>query len=105
MGENTKGERSERLKKSKRVTFRLTVNELESLKTNLAKAGFKTLGAYIREHLKDTQPKAKLSISLTSVQIALELQKIANMINQEKNKTLLIEELYKLNNKLLGIRP
>lgn len=103
MNNNKKGRPAVPVKKDQRITFRITAMELESLKAKLNKAGFKTLGAYLREHLCNHQPREKVSIPFAGMQVALELQAVANMINQGKDSGLVIEELHKINNKLLGV--
>lgn len=103
MKNNNKGRPVVPVKKDQRITFRLTVAELDTLKTKLEKAGFKSLGAYLRDLLHDHQGREKVVIPLAAMQIALELQRVANMINQGKDNFLVIEELHNINNKLLGV--
>lgn len=93
------------MKKDQRITFRLTVIELQDLKAKLDAAGFKTLGAYVRNNLCKSSPMAKVIVPLAAMQIALELQRVTNMIDQEKDSELVISELHNINNKLLGIQP
>ena len=98
-----KGRPTVPLKKDQRITFRLTAIELEDLKAKLDAAGFKTLGAYVRNNLCKSNPKAKVIVPLATMQIALELQRVTNMIDQGKDSELVIAELHNISNKLLGI--
>lgn len=98
-----KGRPAVPVKKDQRITFRLSANELERLKAKLETAGFTTLGAYVRENLCSHQPREKVVVQMAGMQLALELQRVANMINQGKDNALVIAELHKINNKLLGI--
>lgn len=103
MNNNKKGRPTVPVKKDQRITFRLTASELEDLKTKLDVAGFKTLGAYVRNNLCKSNPKSKVIVPLATMQIALELQRVTNMIGQGKDSELVIAELHNINNKLLGI--
>lgn len=103
MKNNNKSRPAAPVKKNHRITFRLTAAELDTLKTKLEKAGFKTLGAYLRDLLSDHAGREKVVIPFAAMQVALELQKVANMINQGKDNSLVIEELHNINNKLLGV--
>lgn len=103
MKNNKKGRPVVPVKKDQRVTFRLTAPELESINLKLDAAGFCTLGAYVREHLCNSTPKTKVIIPVAAMQIAIELQKVANMISHGQSPDLVIDELHNINNKLLGV--
>lgn len=103
MNNNKKGRPAVPVKKDQRITFRLSANELKALKAKLEKAGFKTPGAYVRENLCAQQPKEKVVVQMAAMKVALDLQQVANMINQGKDSSLVIEELHKINNKMLGV--
>lgn len=99
-----KGRPKVSIKKDQRITFRLTPAELTSIKENLDKAGFKTPSAFIRQHLLAINPKQKVIVPLASMQLALELQRVAGLISKGVDPQLVIEALHNINNKILGIQ-
>ena len=81
----------ERKNKESRITIRLNENELETLNTKIAEAGYKSAGAFIRDYVANGQVKPKVTQDV--VQIARELMNLASMINADRPGSELLEKV------------
>lgn len=57
----------------------------------------------MRDYIVKSKPRQKTVVPGMSIEIALALQKTVGMITSGADPALVIEELHKINNKLLGI--
>jgi len=57
----------------------------------------------VRDYIVKSKPRQKTVVPGMSIEIALALQKTVGMITSGADPALVIEELHKINNKLLGI--
>lgn len=80
-----------RKNKESRITIRLNENELETLNTKIAEAGYKSAGAFIRDYVANGQVKPKVTQDV--VQIARELMNLASMINADRPGSELLEKV------------
>ena len=78
-------------KKNNRITIRLTVSEMEQLKSKIVAAGYVSTGAFIRDTVASGNVKAKIGTGI--VIIARELVSLSSMIKSDKPKSELLEKV------------
>ncbi|MFJ4397305.1 plasmid mobilization protein [Pseudomonas sp. NPDC089396] len=78
-------------RKDKRITVRLTHGELRALETKIAEAGYRTVGAFIRDFVANLKPQVKVSGDV--VLIARELMALSILVNSSAGKSDLIKKI------------
>lgn len=78
-------------RKDKRITVRLTHGELRVLEKKIAEAGYKTVGAFIRDFVVDLKPQVKVGGDV--VLVARELMALSSLVNSSAGKSELIKKI------------
>lgn len=73
------------------LIIRLSKSEREIIEAKVQEAGYKAAGAFVRDYIVNSKPKAKVSADV--VQIARELMNLASMINAEKPGSELLDKV------------
>ncbi|AZE41479.1 hypothetical protein C4K05_2129 [Pseudomonas chlororaphis subsp. aureofaciens] len=90
-------------RRDKPLIIRLSANEREIIKGKCEETGYQAAGAFVRDFLIYSKVPGKVRIPLAHIQLSLELQRIAGLINKGEDPEQVIQELFELNNRLLGI--
>lgn len=88
-------------RRNKPLIIRLNDKEREVIKTKCEEAGYQAAGAFVRDLLIKGKPGQKQRIPLSHLQLSLELQRIASLIQKGKDSEHVVQELFALNNQLL----
>lgn len=89
--------------KNNRITIRLSDEEFQQLSAKLDLSGYKSVGAFIRDHLILCEPKAKHEVRLDVVEVHRELMNLASMLNAERTHDVLMNQIKKIANVALGV--
>lgn len=92
---------SESARRNKPLIIRLNDKERETIKAKCEEAGYQAAGAFVRDLLIKGKPGQKQRIPLSHLQLSLELQRIARLIQKGNDSEHVVRELFALNNKLL----
>lgn len=90
-------------RRDKPLIIRLSAKEREIIKGKCEEAGYQAAGAFVRDFLIHSKGLGKVRIPLAHIQLSLELQRIAGLINKGEGPEQVIQELFEVNNRLLGI--
>ena len=90
-------------RRDKPLIIRLSVKERDVIKRNCEDAGYQAAGAFVRDFLIHSKVPGKVRIPLAHIQLSLELQRIASLINKGESPERVVQELFEINNRLLGI--
>lgn len=91
------------VRRNKPLIIRLSDKERAIIKAKCEEAGYQAAGAFVRDFLVNSKVPAKVRIPLAHIQLSIELQRIAGLINKGMASDLVVEELFAINNRLLGI--
>lgn len=89
-------------RRDKPLIIRLSETERAIIKGKCEEAGYQAAGAFVRDLLIKGKPGQKQRISLGHIQLSLELQRIACLLQKGEETEDMIQELFALNNKLLS---
>lgn len=90
-------------RRDKPLIIRLSSKEREIIKGKCEEAGYQAAGAFVRDLLIHSKTPRKVRIPLAHIQLSLELQRIAGLINKGEEPELVVQKLFDINNCLLGI--
>lgn len=90
-------------RRDKPLIIRLSAKEREIIKGKFKEAGYQAAGAFVRDFLIHSKAPGKVRIPLTHIQLSLELQRIAGLVNKGEESELVVQKLFEINNRLLGI--
>jgi hypothetical protein len=88
--------------KNNRVTIRLSDEDFQQLSAKLDLSGYKSVGAFIRDHLILCNPKVKQEVKLDVIEVQRELMNLASMINASKSPDELMTQVKKVSRVSLG---
>ena len=88
--------------KSNRVTIRLSDEDFQQLSAKLDLSGYKSVGAFIRDHLILCTPKVKQEVRLDVIEVQRELMNLASLINAGKSHEELMVQVKKVSKVSLG---
>ncbi|WP_312594208.1 plasmid mobilization protein [Stutzerimonas nitrititolerans] len=90
-------------RRNKPLIIRLNDKEREMIRKKCEEAGYQAAGAFVRDFLVHSKTPQKTRIPLAHIDLSLELQRIASLINKGTNSELVVQKLLEINNRLLGI--
>ncbi|MEQ6571003.1 plasmid mobilization protein [Pseudomonas aeruginosa] len=90
-------------RRDKPLIIRLSEKERAVIKAKCEEAGYQAAGAFVRDFLVNSKSPAKVRIPLSQMQLSLELQRIAGLINKGEHPERVVQKLLEINNRLLGI--
>lgn len=90
-------------RRDKPLIIRLSAKERDIISVKCKQAGYQAAGAFVRDFLVNSKAPGKVRIPLAHIQLSIELQKIAGLINKGENAERIVQELFEINNRLLGI--
>lgn len=90
-------------RRDKPLIIRLSAKERDIISEKCKEAGYQAAGAFVRDFLVSSKAPGKVRIPLAHIQLSLELQRIASLINRGENPERVVQELFEINNRLLGI--
>lgn len=88
--------------KNNRITIRLSDSDFQELSAKLDLSGYKSVGAFIRDHLIICKPKVKQDVKLDVIEVQRELMNLASMINAGKSNEELMTQVKKVSRVSLG---
>lgn len=88
--------------KNNRVTIRLSDEDFQQLSAKLDLSGYKSVGAFIRDHLIKCEVKVKREVKLDVIEVQRELMNLASMLNAGKSKDELMIQVKKVSRVSLG---
>lgn len=90
-------------RRDKPLIIRLSEKERSVIKAKCEEAGYQAAGAFVRDFLVNSKAPGKVRIPLAHIQLSLELQRIAGLINKGESTERVVQELFEINNRLLGL--
>jgi len=90
-------------RRDKPLIIRLSEKERAVIKAKCEEAGYQAAGAFVRDFLVNSKSPGKVRIPLSHIQLSLELQRIAGLINKGEQPERVVQKLLEINNRLLGI--
>lgn len=88
--------------KNNRVTIRLSDEDFQQLRAKLDLSGYKSVGAFIRDHLILCKPKVKQEVKLDVIEVQRELMNLASMLNAGKSNEEVMTQVKKVSRVSLG---
>lgn len=79
--------------KKNRITIRLSDEDFQQLSAKLDLSGYKSVGAFIRDHLILCEPKVKQEVRLDVIEVQRELMNLASMINASRSQVELMQQV------------
>ena len=89
--------------RDKPLIIRMSEKERVVIKAKCEEAGYQAAGAFVRDFLVNSKTPGKVRIPLAHIQLSLELQRIARLINKGESPERVVQELFEMNNRLVGI--
>lgn len=89
-------------RRDKPLIIRLSETERAIIRDKCEEAGYQAAGAFVRDLLIKGKSGQKQRIPLGHIQMSLELQRVAGLLNRGTDPEQVIQELFALNNRLLG---
>ena len=90
-------------RRDKPLIIRLSEKERAVIKAKCEEAGYQAAGAFVRDFLVNSKAAGKVRIPLSHIQLSLELQRIAGLVNKGEEPERVVQELFEINNRLLSI--
>jgi len=90
-------------RRDKPLIIRLSEKERAVIKAKCEEAGYQAAGAFVRDFLVNSKSPGKVRTPLSHIQLSLELQRIAGLINKGEQPERVVQKLLEINNRLLGI--
>lgn len=90
-------------RRDKPLIIRLSEKERAIIKARCEEAGYQAAGAFVRDFLVNSKVAGKVRIPLSHIQLSLELQRIAGLINKGEDSEIVVQRLVDINNRLMGI--
>ena len=90
-------------RRDKPLIIRLSEKERAIIKSKCEEAGYQAAGAFVRDFLVNSKLPGKVRIPLSHIQLSLELQRIACLINKGEDHELVVQKIVDINNRLMGI--
>lgn len=90
-------------RRDKPLIIRLSEKERAVIKAKCEEAGYQAAGAFVRDFLIHSKVPGKVRIPLAHIRLSLELQRIAGLISKGGEPERVVQDLFEINNRLLGI--
>ena len=90
-------------RRDKPLIIRLSQKERDIISDKCKEAGYQATGAFVRDFLVNSKAPGKVRIPLAHIQLSLKLQRIASLLNKGEDPEQVAQELFEINNRLLGI--
>lgn len=85
------------------VTFRLSKTEKNKVTEKIYLAGYKTISAFIRDHLINSSPREKIQIPPKNFELMSSLATLSTLVNSKTTRKEFTDEILKMEKIILGV--